>query len=210
MAKITALLIFLGFCAIGSAQTVSSFAGVKLAYILPVSSLPSRYMDNKGPMAGIFFERNFANGVRLGAEVDYCYSTFSHTYSNLLDTPGFITYSGNSRYFAMPVHISFNALHKHENSPWAVYGKIGYMSYLHLRSEVSYEYQANRAFNKKLTSTQSNTEHYMSIGIEATYTTRWAMVSLGLTNYNNIKVSQKHSYTGFPSLSVDAKIGMRL
>lgn len=200
----------LGLCSLGSAQTVSSLAGVKLAYILPVTSKPARYMDNRGPMTGVFFERNFANGVRLGVEMNYCYSTFSHTYTNLPDTQGFITYSGNSKYFAMPVHFAFNALHEHKNQPFGLYGKLGYMPYLHLSSEVKYEYQINQAFNRKLTSTQSHTEHYVLLGVEFTYTKRGAVLSMGLTNYNNIKVSQKRPYTGFPSLSVDAKIGMRL
>lgn len=160
-------------------------------------------------MAGAFFERNFANGIRLGVEVNYCYISFKHNYFNPPDTQGVITYSGNSRYLATPVHLSFNALHERTNSPLGLYGKIGYMPYIHLRSDVKYEYQSNSVFNRKLTSTQSHIEHYILLGIEATYTKRGTMVSLGLTNYNNIKVSQKQEYTGFPSLSVDAKIGMR-
>jgi hypothetical protein len=167
-------------------------------------------MDNKGPTAGIFIERNYINGVRLGAEANYCYSTFTYTYTNPPDTQGFITYSGNSRYFAMPVHFAFNALHQHKNLPWGLYGKIGYMPYVHVRSNVQYEYKSNPAFNKKLTSTQSHAEHYVLIGIEATYTKRRMMISVGLTNYNNIKVRKNHEYTSFPSLSVDAKIGMQL
>lgn len=191
-------------------QSVKNVAGVKLAYILPVTSKPASYMNNQGPMAGAFFERNFANGVRLGVEMNYCYSTFSYTYTNLPDTQGFITYSGNSRHFAVPVHFAFNVLHERKNQPFGFYGKMGYMPYMHLSSDVKYEYQTNNAFNKKLYSTQNHTAHYVLLGVEATYTKRNMIVSIGITNYSTIKVSKKSSIAGFPSLSVDGKIGMRL